>query len=243
MSFFSLSADSVKAKDGCVFVHCHAGISRSATICIAYIMKTMQWDLSKAYEFVKERRPCISPNLHFMGQLLEFQKRLQESGESLSGAEKDLPDGTASIEEESLDDLSSSSAHSGLYYDVTLTSYDCPSVAEEPKRAIKPKTLPLFQKSKSHCSRSSGKDKDKKIESEFKPHLNSISLPNTPISQSKNHLPASHSPSSRSPACPSPTSQRTCHPLQFSPCGVVATLGSRSDTSLNFYHTPLAESM
>jgi len=59
-------------------VHCHAGISRSATISISYIMKTMGWDLSKAYDFVKQKRPCISPNLHFMGQLLQFEKQLKE---------------------------------------------------------------------------------------------------------------------------------------------------------------------
>ena len=62
-------------------MHCHAGISRSATISISYIMKTMDWDLSKAYDFVKQKRPCISPNLHFMGQLLEFEKQLKEQRE------------------------------------------------------------------------------------------------------------------------------------------------------------------
>ena len=40
-------------------------------------MKHHQRDLTQAYDFVKQRRPCISPNLHFMGQLLEFQKQLQ----------------------------------------------------------------------------------------------------------------------------------------------------------------------
>ena len=62
-----------------MFVHCHAGISRSATVCIAYIMKHMEMCLSKSYDFVKQKRPCISPNLHFMGQLLEFEKQLQEA--------------------------------------------------------------------------------------------------------------------------------------------------------------------
>lgn len=74
--------DSVRDRKGCVFVHCHAGISRSATVCISYIMKTMQWSLSRAYDFVKQKRPCISPNLHFMGQLLEFEKQLSKSQES-----------------------------------------------------------------------------------------------------------------------------------------------------------------
>lgn len=74
--------DSVRAKNGCVFVHCHAGISRSATISISYVMKMMNWELSRAYEFVKQKRPCISPNLHFMGQLLEFEKQLKEKRDS-----------------------------------------------------------------------------------------------------------------------------------------------------------------
>lgn len=41
-------------------------------------MKQQGWDLPCAYDFVKQRRPCVSPNLHFMGQLLEFQKQLTE---------------------------------------------------------------------------------------------------------------------------------------------------------------------
>ena len=75
-------SDSVKAKNGCVFVHCHAGISRSATISISYIMKTMNVGLTRAYDFVKQKRPCISPNLNFMGQLLEFEKKLNEKRDS-----------------------------------------------------------------------------------------------------------------------------------------------------------------
>ena len=66
-------------------MHCHAGISRSATVCIAYIMKHHQTDLTQAYDFVKQKRSCISPNLHFMGQLLEFQKRLQSGTSSSDG--------------------------------------------------------------------------------------------------------------------------------------------------------------
>lgn len=52
-------------------------------------MKTMKWELSKAYEFVKHKRPCISPNLHFMGQLLEFEKQLKEQQGALLEANTD----------------------------------------------------------------------------------------------------------------------------------------------------------
>ena len=70
------STDSVKQKGGCTFVHCVAGISRSATVCIAYLMKHLCWELQRAFDFLKARRSCVAPNLSFMGQLLAFEKQL-----------------------------------------------------------------------------------------------------------------------------------------------------------------------
>ncbi|XP_078272848.1 dual specificity protein phosphatase 16 [Rhinoraja longicauda] len=69
--------EKAKASNGCVLVHCLAGISRSATIAIAYIMKRMDMSLDEAYRFVKEKRPTISPNFNFLGQLLDFEKGLK----------------------------------------------------------------------------------------------------------------------------------------------------------------------
>ncbi|XP_010864608.2 dual specificity protein phosphatase 8a isoform X2 [Esox lucius] len=69
--------DKAKVSNSMVIVHCLAGISRSATIAIAYIMKTMGLSSDDAYRFVKDRRPSISPNFNFLGQLLEFEKGLR----------------------------------------------------------------------------------------------------------------------------------------------------------------------
>ncbi|XP_056095910.1 dual specificity protein phosphatase 16 [Rhinichthys klamathensis goyatoka] len=69
--------EKAKASDARVLVHCLAGISRSATIAIAYIMKRMDMSLDEAYRFVKEKRPTISPNFNFLGQLLDFEKKLR----------------------------------------------------------------------------------------------------------------------------------------------------------------------
>lgn len=71
--------DSVRNTGGRVFVHCQAGISRSATICLAYLMRTNRVRLDEAFEFVKQRRSIISPNFSFMGQLLQFESQVLAS--------------------------------------------------------------------------------------------------------------------------------------------------------------------
>ncbi|CAB1413269.1 unnamed protein product [Pleuronectes platessa] len=78
--------EKAKASDARVLVHCLAGISRSATIAIAYIMKRMDMPLDEAYRFVKEKRSTISPNFNFLGQLLDFEKKIK----SPHGAETKL---------------------------------------------------------------------------------------------------------------------------------------------------------
>lgn len=65
--------DSVKESGGRVLVHCQAGISRSATICLAYLIHARRVRLDEAFDFVKRRRQVISPNLAFMGQLQQFE--------------------------------------------------------------------------------------------------------------------------------------------------------------------------
>ena len=62
-----------------VLVHCHAGMSRSVTIILAYLMKYYNHTMESAHEYVKQRKPDISPNFGFMGQLLDFECSLRPS--------------------------------------------------------------------------------------------------------------------------------------------------------------------
>lgn len=59
-----------------MLVHCLAGISRSPTICIAYLMYSRHLSLDQAHDFIKQRRALISPNLNFMRQLAEYERLL-----------------------------------------------------------------------------------------------------------------------------------------------------------------------
>ncbi|EDO45432.1 predicted protein, partial [Nematostella vectensis] len=68
--------DEGRQKSSNVLVHCLAGISRSVTITIAYLMSSQHLSLNEAYDFVKARKSNVSPNFNFMGQLLDFERSL-----------------------------------------------------------------------------------------------------------------------------------------------------------------------
>lgn len=78
-----------------ILVHCKAGISRSPTIAIAYLMKWKRLHLQEAYEFVKQCRPQISPNLNFMGQLMNYERQLLRKGNTSRPCSSMLPSPTA----------------------------------------------------------------------------------------------------------------------------------------------------
>lgn len=50
-------------------VHCFAGVSRSATIVIAFLMQECGMSLKDAYNHVKQKRYFIHPNDGFKRQL------------------------------------------------------------------------------------------------------------------------------------------------------------------------------
>ncbi|KAH3764342.1 Leucine-rich repeat protein SHOC-2 [Pelomyxa schiedti] len=54
-------------------VHCAAGVSRSATIVISYVMYKKNIGLEEALCFVAALRPVVQPNLGFINQLKQFE--------------------------------------------------------------------------------------------------------------------------------------------------------------------------
>ncbi|XP_023024258.1 dual specificity protein phosphatase 21 [Leptinotarsa decemlineata] len=79
LQYFDPAADlihQVSSLGGKTLVYCVAGVSRSASICLAYLMKYQKLSLLEAYNYVKLRRPRIKPNCGFFKQLIEYEKQL-----------------------------------------------------------------------------------------------------------------------------------------------------------------------
>jgi predicted protein tyrosine phosphatase len=64
------------SRGGRALVHCMLGVSRSTSLCLAYMMKYKNMSLKSAFDFVSSRRPCVRPNPGFWRQLVEYEKRL-----------------------------------------------------------------------------------------------------------------------------------------------------------------------
>jgi len=58
---------------GAVLVHCNAGISRSSTIVLSYMIAHHNLSLSEAMVMLKNARACARPNEGFMKQLAQWE--------------------------------------------------------------------------------------------------------------------------------------------------------------------------
>ncbi|XP_060517754.1 dual specificity protein phosphatase MPK-4-like [Cylas formicarius] len=59
---------------GNVLIHCYFGVSRSATVVIAYIMKKYELTYTEAFEKVKAKRRIVFPNKGFVSQLKLYKE-------------------------------------------------------------------------------------------------------------------------------------------------------------------------
>lgn len=61
---------------GKILVHCSAGISRSPTLVVAYLMRSHGMSLKAALGLVVRARPQVSPNTGFLQQLKKLEEEL-----------------------------------------------------------------------------------------------------------------------------------------------------------------------
>jgi len=73
--YFMPCFDFIDRSERC-FVHCRAGVSRSSTIVISFIMLSEKMSFENARNFVKGKRSIIEPNKGFESQLKDFENVL-----------------------------------------------------------------------------------------------------------------------------------------------------------------------
>jgi protein-tyrosine phosphatase len=80
VSMYPLAFEFLSAgrRNGKVYVHCWKGQSRSATVCIAYLMKDRGLSLEQARNILRKDRLGIRPNIGFEEQLRKFERMLDE---------------------------------------------------------------------------------------------------------------------------------------------------------------------
>eukprot|EP00927_Polykrikos_kofoidii_P073203 TRINITY_DN69273_c0_g1_i1.p1 TRINITY_DN69273_c0_g1~~TRINITY_DN69273_c0_g1_i1.p1 ORF type:complete len:320 (+),score=62.66 TRINITY_DN69273_c0_g1_i1:137-961(+) len=72
--------DDQLARSVTVYMHCQAGVSRSAALLIAYLMyKHPSCSAEEASMFVRRRRSKVEPNANYARQLLEWEQRIVEA--------------------------------------------------------------------------------------------------------------------------------------------------------------------
>jgi hypothetical protein len=60
-----------------ILVHCHMGMSRSASIVIYYLMRHNNWSYEESLKYLINRRPIVKPNRWYQQQLLDIEKLLK----------------------------------------------------------------------------------------------------------------------------------------------------------------------
>lgn len=74
--YFTVCNDFIHAarlRDGNVLIHCLAGMSRSVTVAVAYIMSVTPLTWKEALKVVRAGRAVANPNLGFQTQLQDFE--------------------------------------------------------------------------------------------------------------------------------------------------------------------------
>ena len=74
-----------------VLVHCGSGISRSATVALAYVVGVAGVPLHGAYVAMRARRPCICPGTTFFADLQELEVAVATA--AAAAAVEGLPEG------------------------------------------------------------------------------------------------------------------------------------------------------
>jgi protein tyrosine phosphatase (PTP) superfamily phosphohydrolase (DUF442 family) len=72
---FQFIDDALRTKTNNVLVHCSAGISRSPTLVLAYMIKKNHMKLDEAFHQMRQLRQIVDPNVSFILQLRDWESK------------------------------------------------------------------------------------------------------------------------------------------------------------------------
>ncbi|XP_051556990.1 dual specificity phosphatase 28-like [Myxocyprinus asiaticus] len=126
--YFDRCADAVASETewgGRTVVYCKNGHSRSATVCVAYLMKQQGLSLADAFQVVKTARSVVEPNPGFWTQLQRYEQKLKISREEtyIASEDTDLTTGDIYAAFICFLELQSSGRHSLALYGPTEMKY------------------------------------------------------------------------------------------------------------------------
>ena len=97
---FDIAADfiqkAVEQDKGRILVHCFAGVSRSSTFVLAYLIKHHRLGFQEALKLCKQKTQIVNPNPAFVTQLKKWEKQCKDSNNEGQGDPAD----EAGMEEE-----------------------------------------------------------------------------------------------------------------------------------------------
>jgi len=91
--------EEAKEEGGSVFVHCMQGVSRSVTVCLAYMIYKQKDTFETVFTQTRAKRSISSPNFGFQVQLIQWYKRLFDPFESLTISPRVFAVGSHQIEQ------------------------------------------------------------------------------------------------------------------------------------------------
>ncbi|KAM9961899.1 hypothetical protein ACTFIR_004767 [Dictyostelium discoideum] len=71
-------------KLGGILVHCSAGVSRSASVVISYLMSVFFKPFWYCMQYLRNIRPCIQPNTGFINQLINYEATILKNQNVIS---------------------------------------------------------------------------------------------------------------------------------------------------------------
>lgn len=83
--------DGAAAEGGAVLVHCNAGVSRSASVCIALVMRDTKCTYDEALAAVRRARSVVAPIRGFERQLRQLEDTFRTDGSEPSEAPPTSP--------------------------------------------------------------------------------------------------------------------------------------------------------